>query len=158
MIEVERLRMAVMMQALYCDTPNYDLRKLTDGESVSAGRPFNAVTFTDNHDISGDEVVNDKMLGYSFILTGDGYPCIFWWDYFNCELARPRTPNGIDALIDAHHRYAGGKASVLHADPDLYIMQRHGTAGTERLGLCAEQSRESMEWHFGEDEVDKSEV
>ncbi len=26
-----------------CDTQNYDLRKLTDGESVSAGRPFNAV-------------------------------------------------------------------------------------------------------------------
>ena len=49
-----------------CDTPNYDLRKLTDGESISAGRPFNAVTFTENHDMGGDEVVNDKMLGYSF--------------------------------------------------------------------------------------------
>jgi hypothetical protein len=54
--------------------------------------------------------VNDMMLGYSFILSGDGYPCVFWWDYFNCELARPRTPNGIDALIDAHHRYAGGES------------------------------------------------
>jgi hypothetical protein len=32
--------------------------------------------------MGGDEVVNDKMLGYFFILTGDGYP-IFWWDYFN---------------------------------------------------------------------------
>jgi hypothetical protein len=40
-----------------CDTPNYDLRKLTDGASVSAGRPFNAVTFTENHDMGGDEVV-----------------------------------------------------------------------------------------------------
>src|SRR6202789_260863 len=47
-----------------CDTPNYDLRKLTDGESVSAMRPFNAVTFTENHDMGGDEVVKDKMLGY----------------------------------------------------------------------------------------------
>lgn len=26
-----------------CDTPNYDLRKLIDGESVSAGRPFDIV-------------------------------------------------------------------------------------------------------------------
>jgi alpha-amylase len=65
-----------------CDTPKLRLRKLTDGESVSPGRPFNAVTFTENHDMGGDEVVNAKMLGYSFILTGDGYP-IFWWDYFN---------------------------------------------------------------------------
>jgi alpha-amylase len=110
-----------------CDTPNYDLRNLTDAESVSACRPFNAVTFTENHDMGGNEVVNDKMLGYSFILTGDGYPCVFWWDYFNCELARPNTPNGIDALMDAHHRYAGGEACILHADPDLYIMQRGGS-------------------------------
>jgi alpha-amylase len=85
------------------------------------------VTFTENHDMGGNEVVHDKMLGYSFILTGDGYPCVFGWDYFNCELARPNTPNGIDALIDAHHRYAGGEACILHADPDLYIMQRGGT-------------------------------
>ena len=110
-----------------CDKPNYDLRNLTDGESVSAGRPFNAVTFVENHDMGGNEVINDKMLGYSFILTGDGYPCVFWWDYFNCELARPGTPNGIDALIAAHHKHAGGESSVLHADPDLYIMQRGGT-------------------------------
>ena len=110
-----------------CDKPNYDLRNLTDGESVSAARPFNAVTFVENHDMGGNEVVNDKMLGYSFILTGDGYPCVFWSDYFNCQLARPRSPNGIDALIAAHHRHAGGESTVLHADPDLYIMQRGGT-------------------------------
>ena len=110
-----------------CDSPNYDLRNLTDEGSVSAARPFNAVTFVDNHDMRGDEVVNDKMLAYSFILTGDGYPCVFWWDYFNCGLARPGTPNGIDALIAAHHQHAGGESSILHADPDLYVMQRAGT-------------------------------
>ncbi len=86
--------------------------------------------------MGGDEVVNDKLLGYSFILTGDGYPCIFWWDYFNCELARPRTPNGIDALIDAHHRYAGGESSVLHADPDLYIMQRQARRRRAAWFMC----------------------
>ena len=116
-----------------CDKPSYDLRNLTDGASVSAARPFNAVTFVENHDMGGNEVVNDKMLGYSFILTGDGYPCVFWWDYFNCELARPQAPNGIDALIDVHHRYAGGESTVLHADPDLYIMQRGGAEGQSGL-------------------------
>jgi alpha-amylase len=110
-----------------CDTPNYDLRNLTDDGSISACRPFNAVTFVENHDMGGNEIVNDKMMAYSFILTGDGYPCVFWYDYFNCELARPNAPNGIDALIDAHHRYAGGESCILHADPDLYIMQRNGT-------------------------------
>jgi alpha-amylase len=110
-----------------CDTPNYDLRNLTDGGSVAAARPFNAVTFVENHDMRGNEVVNDKMLGYSFILTQDGYPCVFWWDYSNCELARPGSPNGIDALIAAHHANPGGESFVLHADPDLYISQRGGT-------------------------------
>jgi alpha-amylase len=56
----------------------------------------------------------------------EGYPCIWWYDYFNLELARPGTPNGIDALIDAHHKYAAGEACILHADPDLYVMQRSG--------------------------------
>ncbi len=46
-----------------CDTPNYDLRNLTDRSSVSAARPFNAVTFTENHDMGGNEVINDKLLG-----------------------------------------------------------------------------------------------
>jgi alpha-amylase len=77
--------------------------------------------------MGGNEVVNDKMLVYSFILTQDGYPCVFWSDYYNCELARPGTPNGIDALIAAHHAHAGGESRILHADPDLYISQRAGT-------------------------------
>ncbi|HUZ05238.1 MAG TPA: alpha-amylase domain-containing protein, partial [Acidobacteriaceae bacterium] len=29
-------------------------------------------------------------------------------------------------LISAHHRHAGGDSQILHADPDLYIMQRVG--------------------------------
>lgn len=116
-----------------CDTPNYPLTNLAEGGSVVAARPFNAVTFVENHDMGGNEIINDKMLAYSFILTGDGYPCVFWYDYFNCELARPQSPNGIDALIDAHHRYAGGESTVLHVDNDLYIMQRGGNEG--QLGL-----------------------
>jgi hypothetical protein len=42
------------------------------------------------------------------------------------QAARPLTPNGIDALILAHHKFAGGDSEILHGDPDLYIMQRVG--------------------------------
>ncbi len=106
-------------------------------------------------------VVNDKMLGYSFILTGDGYPCIFWWDYYNCGLARPGTPNGIDALIDAHHLYAGGESSILHADPDLYIMQRGGTETQSGLiyvlnNLGNQWSGTSVKTKWGKPEVHTS--
>ena len=109
-----------------CDTPNYDLRNLTYGGSVVMKRPAHAATFVDNHDMGDNMIVNDKLMAYSFILVHEGYPCIFWYDYYNNGLARPLTPNGIDALIDAHHKYAGGDSQILHADPDLYVMQRVG--------------------------------
>jgi alpha-amylase len=116
-----------------CDKPGYGLTNLADEGSVVAARPFNAVTFVENHDMGGNEIVNDKMMAYSFILTNDGYPCVFWHDYFNDGLARPNTPNGIDALIDAHHRYAGGESCILHVDNDLYITQRGGNEGQTGL-------------------------
>ena len=109
-----------------CDTPNYDLRNLTDEGAVVAKRPMHATTFVDNHDMGDNAIVNDKMLAYSFILVHEGYPCIFWYDYFNNGLGRGGTPNGIDALIAVHHTHAGGDSQILHADPDLYIMQRVG--------------------------------
>ena len=109
-----------------CDTPHYDLRGLTDDGAVVTKRPMHATTFVDNHDMGDNAIVNDKMLAYSFILVHEGYPCIFWYDYFNNGLGRGGTPNGIDALIAVHHTHAGGDSQILHADPDLYIMQRIG--------------------------------
>jgi alpha-amylase len=118
-----------------CDTPNYDLRKLTEDGVIVAKRPMHAVTFVDNHDLENDgiAIANDKMLAYSYILVHEGYPSVFWLDYYNFGLARPGTKNGIDALIDVHHRYAGGDSQILHADPDLYIMQRNGHEGQPGL-------------------------
>jgi alpha-amylase len=109
-----------------CDTPNYDLRNLTYDGSVVMNRPMHAATFVDNHDMGDNTIVNDKMLAYSFIMVHEGYPCIFWYDYYNNQLARSGTPTGIDALIAVHHSHAGGDSQILHADPDLYIMQRIG--------------------------------
>mmetsp|Transcript_46775 Transcript_46775/g.110328 ORF Transcript_46775/g.110328 Transcript_46775/m.110328 type:complete len:507 (-) Transcript_46775:78-1598(-) len=48
--------------------------------------PTNAVSFLDNHDTAGD--LNDRfgtdeelMMGYAFLLTHPGVPCIFWQDW-----------------------------------------------------------------------------
>ena len=38
-----------------------------------------------NHDT--DLIVTDKMMAYAFIMTYQGYPCIFWEDYYNYGLA-----------------------------------------------------------------------
>lgn len=131
-----------------CDQPNYDLRNLTDGGCVLMKRPQHAATFVENHDMGDNAIANDKLMAYSFIMVHEGYPCVFWHDYFNYGLGRPNTPNGIDALIAAHHGYAGGKSDVLHVDPDLYIMQRVGWKddSTEQPGLVYVLNNLGNQW------------
>lgn len=118
-----------------CDGYGFDLRTLTSG-TVLERFPGEAVTFVENHDTAvnaNDAVINDKMLAYAVMLTGEGYPCVFWQDYFNFGLAARGTPNGIAALVWAHEKYAGGATSVLYSDHDLYIMQRSGIGGQAGL-------------------------
>jgi alpha-amylase len=96
-------------------------------------RPFEAVTFVDNHDFRGggnDEIVNDKMLAYAYILTHEGYPCVYWKDYFTYGLAEPGEPSGIERLTQLHESHAGGGTNVLFVDDVLYVMERTG-AGTQ---------------------------
>ncbi len=81
----------------------------------------------ENYDIVRDDpVINDKMIGYAYILTHEGYPCVFWHDYFNLGLAMEGTAKGIEALVHLHEQHAGGRTNVLYCDSDLYIMERTG--------------------------------
>jgi alpha-amylase len=112
-----------------CDTYGYDLHGLLASDTVLTTEPDCAVTFVDNHDTTQDPtnaVIHDKLLAYAFILTHQGYPSVFWPDYFNYGLSRSGTPNGLDALISAHEKFAGGTTTNLWIDHDLYIMQRSG--------------------------------
>ncbi|MBI2517300.1 MAG: hypothetical protein HYV95_10335 [Opitutae bacterium] len=105
---------------------------LVDPTRVYAAKdPAHAVTFVANHDT--DTITNDKMLAYAFILTYQGYPCLFWSDYFNRDLATlgGQTGNGIDALVWVRGALGGGAPSIeplQTSDPDLLV---YGTkAGT----------------------------
>ena len=113
-----------------CDQNGFDLRILCqEGTLITDGLAMRAVTFVENHDIARtDPVISDKMLAYAFILTHEGYRCIFWQDYYNYGLAMNGMANGIDALVGVHERYAGGKTNILYCDHDLYIMQRTGNS------------------------------
>jgi alpha-amylase len=104
------------------------LRNLTTWETILQKQPQSTVTFVENHDLrdEGRPIVNDKLLAYSYILTHEGYPCVFWHDYYNYNLGLEGSPNGIAALVDAHEKYAGGATNILHVDDNLYIMQRTG--------------------------------
>ncbi len=119
-----------------CDSYGFRLRWLAEGGVLMKDRPFEAVTFVENHDFRGGDtpgIVNDKMLAYAFILTHEGYPCVFWQDYYAFGLERPGDPGGIATLVRVHEDHAGGATTVLHADDDLYIMQRSGIGSQKGL-------------------------
>jgi alpha-amylase len=119
-----------------CDRYGFSLRTLAEPGVLVWDNPAQAVTFVENHDVARSEpIINDKLLAYAFILTHEGYPCVFFQDYFNWNLGQPGTRTGIAALVQAHERNAGGATQVLYADDDLYLMQRLGTGNQSGLVL-----------------------
>jgi alpha-amylase len=110
-----------------CQVYGYSVKGLVEGGTLLKERPSQAVTFVENHDVvRGDSIVADKMLAYAFILTHEGYPCVFWQDYYTWGLGQEGYKSGIAALVRIHEENAGGPSSVLHVDDGLYIMQRNG--------------------------------
>ncbi|MBI3480608.1 MAG: DUF1939 domain-containing protein [Nitrosomonadales bacterium] len=124
-----------------CDDYGYSLRNLTKPGVLLWERPAQAVTFVENHDVArSSPIINDKLLAYAFILTHEGYPCIFWQDYFNYNLGQPGNQSGIEALVQVHERYAGGASRVLYVDDNLYVMQRTGVGKQPGLVLVLNNS------------------
>jgi len=110
-----------------CDSYGFSLKTLTQSGPIIYSDPALAVSFVENHDLArSNPIINDKMLAYSFILTHQGYPCVFWQDYYNYDLAQTGNNSGIDALIKLHENFAGGPTDILYCDDGLYIMQRQG--------------------------------
>ena len=123
-----------------CLYKQFSLKELADWSDTLLVRPFETVTFVENHDtcsphpdVADKEIFSDKMLAYSFILTHPGYPCVFWRDYYDFNLAQSGNESGIDALISVHENFAGGGSDILYADDDLYIMQRRGLGAQKGL-------------------------
>ncbi|MDF7823700.1 carbohydrate-binding protein [Pontiellaceae bacterium B12227] len=92
----------------------------------AARRPSNAVTFVANHDTDKDagveSITNNTMLAYAFILTYQGYPCIFWKDYFDRGLATlgGQSGNGIKPLVWVRGALGGG-------EPDIQLLNTNST-------------------------------
>jgi alpha-amylase len=130
-----------------CDQYGFSLRNLATWDTVLQHQPKWVVTFVENHDLRdpGRPIVNDKLMAYSYILAHEGYPCVYWHDYFNYNLALAGSPNGIDALVQAHEKYAGGDTQTLYLDDDLYIMQRSGYA--DKPGLIYVLNNRGDSWN-----------
>lgn len=100
---------------------------VTPDKVFAAKDPDHAVTFVANHDI--DELANNRMLAYAFILTYKGYPCIFWKDYFDRGLSDlgGQPGNGIKALVWARGALAGGHPDIENLKTDDGSLLVYGT-------------------------------
>lgn len=103
-------------------------------KSFAAKNGWKAVTFCGNHDT--DEITTDKMIGYAYILTYKGYPCIWWKDYYNYGLATlgGQWGNGIKQLVWCREKLAGGGPNVRNLktnDGDVLIYEdQDGTSSS----------------------------
>jgi alpha-amylase len=103
-------------------------------KSFARKNAWRAVTFCGNHDT--DEIFQDKMIGYAYILTYQGYPCIWWKDYYNYGLATlgGQWGNGIKQLVWCREKLAGGGPNVRNLktdDGDLLIYEdQDGTSSS----------------------------
>ncbi|KAI8818374.1 uncharacterized protein EV422DRAFT_569797 [Fimicolochytrium jonesii] len=112
----------------------YDLLRNGENPAGLIGlAPGYTMTFVDNHDTARKDpkapsvpFPGDPMVGYAYILTHPGIPCVFWLDYIN------NLKSQIDPLIEA--RKAAGVHSLSpvridQADSTVYAAYIAGTIG-----------------------------
>jgi hypothetical protein len=111
-----------------CDSHGlFDLGRLAYDNGLLGDIPEKSVTFVSNHDTTREENSNieyNKHLAYAYILTHEGYPSVFWRDYFNLYYH-----DHIQALVQIHNNYAKGETENLYATNDVYVAQRNGDPG-----------------------------
>lgn len=115
---------------------NYDLRNIFNN-TVVAEHPTIAVTFVDNHDSQPGQSLGSfiapwfKKIAYGIILLiKDGYPCVFFGDYYGVpadgEHAVESQKDMIDNLLSIRKKYAYGDQHDYFDDPH--------TVGWVRIG------------------------
>ena len=148
------------------DGQNYDLRTLFD-HTVTKENPAMSVTFVDNHDSEPGQALNSfiepwfKEIAYgAILLRKDGYPCIFYGDYYGIggEYMLEPLKEKLDVLALIRKNHAYGDQDDYFNEPDVIGWLRHGTE--EHPGKCAvvisTRERKSVRMFLGEDQVGKT--
>ena len=88
--------------------------------------PQKAVTFVENHDTDlfpSDRIVFNKILAYAYILTSEGYPCVYYRDY-STDAGCYGLKSEIDNLIWIHEKLAQGSTQERWKDFDVFAYER----------------------------------
>lgn len=105
--------------------------------------PTNAVTFVDNHDSQRGSSLESqvqswfKPMAYGMILlTENGYPCIFYGDYYGVKGNPSPHRTILDILLDCRKQYAYGEQKLYFDHPSVAGFTRLGVAEHENSGLA----------------------
>jgi glycosidase len=111
--------------AAMCDSRPFNMATL-DHTGLAGQNPFQAVTFVENHDTDRSEpIVQNKILAYAYILTSEGYPCVFYKDY-STDPGCFGLKSEIDNLIWIHEALASGATQQRWKDIDVFAYERMG--------------------------------
>lgn len=122
---------------------NYDLSKIFE-KTLTQENPSKAVTFVENHDTQPGQSLESpvepwfKPIAYALILLRkDGYPCVFYADYYGAEYDNPRENQPpvkmyshrvlIDAFLKARHAFGYGEQEDYFDHPNCLGWTRLGS-------------------------------
>ncbi|MGI1805218.1 alpha-amylase [Exiguobacterium sp. TDN 0502] len=130
----------------------FDLTTLF-ADTLVESHPTNAVTFVDNHDSQPGESLESwvddwfKQHAYaSILLRKDGYPCVFYGDYYGVQGPEPveGKKEMIDALLYARYHKAYGDQEDYLDDPHCVGWVRRGVDEIENSGCAVLLSNADM--------------
>jgi alpha-amylase len=139
---------------------SYDLRRILGG-TVMQARPTHAVTFVDNHDSQPLQALEStvaawfKPLAYALILLrGEGYPCIFYPDYYGAEyddkgyhISLPAHRFMIDTFLIARKNNAYGQQIDYFDHPNTVSWTRLGDSQHPKaLAVIMSNGSDGYKW------------
>lgn len=138
----------------------YDLQNILKNTLVEL-HPELAVTFVDNHDSqlgsSLESQIEDwfKPLAYGLVLLiKDGYPCLFYGDYYGVNGEKSPHTQIIDLLLDARRKYAYGEQTDYFDHPSTVGFVRSGDAehpGSGLVFLISNDEKDSKTINIGKE-------
>jgi alpha-amylase len=106
----------------------FDMTQL-DHAGLAGSDPGHAVTFVENHDTDhgglGPPTFRNKAQGYAYILTSEGYPCVFYKDY-STDPGCYGMKKVIDPLLWIHEKLADGPTQQRWKEHDIFAYERMG--------------------------------
>jgi alpha-amylase len=120
------LRMNYLMPM--CNNPAaFDMASL-DHAGLTGVNPIHSVTFVENHDTDGSyQITQNKLMAYAYILTSEGYPCVFYKDWSTdpgCYGSGMQSQ--IDNLIWIHENIADGATQQRWENNQIFCYERLG--------------------------------